>query len=188
MANFLAIWQLLPLKQIRNKCVVESDYLAELKHRDEIFVSFVCLGNICRSPMAAAIFSNRVKGFTSPRASVESGGTSSWHIGEDAHPQSRKAWEAAGYSYTHRASQFSTLDLERIDLVLAMDSENFANIRALARSEHDLKKIFLMRDFDNSIPPGASVPDPYSHEDQAYEHVRELLESAVAGLINAVWQ
>lgn len=167
---------------------MDLSYLTELRDRDEIFVSFVCLGNICRSPMAAAIFSNRVKDLTSPRAIVESGGTSSWHIGEDAHPQSRKAWEAVGYSYSHRASQFSTLDLERLDLVLAMDTENFANIRALARSESDLKKIFLMRDFDSSTSPGASVPDPYSHEDQAYEHVRDLLESATDGLIAQLWQ
>lgn len=167
---------------------MDLSYLTELRDRDEIFVSFVCLGNICRSPMAAAIFSNRVKDLTSPRAIVESGGTSSWHIGEDAHPQSRKAWEAVGYSYSHRASQFSKLDLERLDLVLAMDTENFANIRALATSETDLKKIFLMRDFDSSTSPGASVPDPYSHEDQAYEHVRDLLESATDGLIAQLWQ
>ncbi|MSV55343.1 MAG: low molecular weight phosphotyrosine protein phosphatase [Actinobacteria bacterium] len=165
----------------------QNPYLQELSARDEIFISFVCLGNICRSPMAAAIFSNRTKDLSGPRAIVESGGTSSWHIGQDAHPQSRKTWESAGYNYSHRASQFSALDLERLDLVLTMDSENFANVTALATSDADLQKIFLMRDFDNSIPSGASVPDPYSQEDAAYEHVRELLESAVDGLIATLW-
>jgi protein-tyrosine phosphatase len=137
--------------------------------------------------MAAAIFSNRTKDLTSPRAIVESGGTSSWHVGQDAHPQSKKAWEAAGYSYQHRASQFSPLDLERLDLVLTMDTENFANVSALARNDKDLEKIFLMRDFDSSAPSRASVPDPYSFEDEAYEHVRDLLESATDGLIKAIW-
>jgi protein-tyrosine-phosphatase len=68
-----------------------------------------------------------------------------------------------------------------------MDSENFANVTILSTSDADLQKIFLMRDFDSSIPSGASVPDPYSQDDAAYEHVRELLESAVDGLIATLW-
>ena len=164
------------------------EYLAELRNRNEISVSFVCLGNICRSPMAAAIFSNRTKDLSGPRAIVESGGTSSWHVGEGPHPQSKRTWERAGYDYKHKASQFTSQDLERIDLILTMDSENYSNVIGLSPHEEHSKKVFMMRDFDFSIEPGASVPDPYSQDDAAYEHVKELLESAIDGLIETIWQ
>jgi protein-tyrosine phosphatase len=166
---------------------MDLDYLAELRNRDEISVSFVCLGNICRSPMAAAIFSNRTKDLSRPRAIVESGGTSSWHIGQGPHPQSKRTWERAGYEYSHRASQFTNQDLERIDLILTMDSENHTNVIALSSDDSFSRKVFMMRDFDSSIEPGASVPDPYSQDDEAYEHVKELLESAIDGLIATIW-
>jgi len=138
--------------------------------------------------MAAAIFSNRTKDLSGPRVLVESGGTSSWHIGQGPHPQSKRTWERAGYEYTHRASQFTEQDLERIDLILTMDSENHSNVIALSSDDSLARKVFMMRDFDFAITPGQSVPDPYSKEDAAYEHVKELLESAIDGLIKALWQ
>lgn len=69
-----------------------------------------------------------------------------------------------------------------------MDSENHANVIALSPHEELSKKVFMMRDFDFAISPGQSVPDPYSKEDVAYEHVKELLESAIDGLIQTLWQ
>ena len=167
---------------------MNHEYLAELRNRDEISVSFVCLGNICRSPMAAAIFSNRTKDLSSPIAIIESGGTSAWHIGQGPHPQSKRTWERAGYDYTHKASQFTSQDLERIDLILTMDSENYSNVIGLSPHEEHSKKVFMMRDFDFAIEPGQLVPDPYSQDDAAYEHVKELLESAIDGLIETIWQ
>ena len=138
--------------------------------------------------MAAAIFSNRTKDLNSPVAIVESGGTSSWHVGQGPHPQSKRTWERAGYDYLHKASQFTLQDLERMDLILTMDSENHANVLALGPHEEHFKKVFMMRDFDFAIAPGQSVPDPYSQDDAAYEHVKELLESAIDGLIESLWQ
>lgn len=138
--------------------------------------------------MAAAIFSNRTKDLNGPRAIVESGGTSSWHVGQGPHPQSKQTWERAGYEYSHRASQFTHLDLERIDLILTMDLENHANVIALSNDDLLARKVFMMRDFDFGIEPGQSVPDPYSQEDAAYEHVKDLLESAIDGLIKTLWQ
>lgn len=165
-----------------------NTYLEELRGRNEISVSFVCLGNICRSPMAAAIFSNRTKNRTGPRAIVESGGTSSWHSGQGPHLQSKSTWERAGYEYLHRASQFTEQDLERIDLILTMDSENYLNVLALSSDDSLARKVFMMRDFDFGIALGQSVPDPYSQDDAAFEHVKELLESAIDGLIETLWQ
>jgi protein-tyrosine-phosphatase len=69
-----------------------------------------------------------------------------------------------------------------------MDSENHANVISLSSNEELSRKVIMMRDFDTTIEPGASVPDPYSQEDAAYEHVKELLESAIDGLIETLWQ
>jgi protein-tyrosine-phosphatase len=69
-----------------------------------------------------------------------------------------------------------------------MDSENHANVIAMSSDESLARKVFMMRDFDSNIEPGASVPDPYSQDDAAYEHVKELLESAIDGLIETIWQ
>jgi len=138
--------------------------------------------------MAAAIFSSRTKDLKSPIAIVESGGTSAWHIGQGPHQQSKATWERAGYEYSHRASQFTKHDLERIDLILTMDSENHSNVLALSSDDLLARKVFMMRDFDFNIEPGQSVPDPYSQNDAAYEHVKALLESAIDGLIETLWQ
>lgn len=138
--------------------------------------------------MVAAIFSNRTKDLNGPRAIVESGGTSSWHVGQGPHPQSKQTWERAGYTYSHRASQFTYLDLKRIDLILTMDLENYLNVIALSSDDLLARKVFMMRDFDFGIEPGQSVPDPYSQEDAAYDHVKDLLETAIDGLIKTLWQ
>jgi protein-tyrosine-phosphatase len=69
-----------------------------------------------------------------------------------------------------------------------MDSENYSNVIGLSPHEEHSKKVFMMRDFDSAIEPGQSVPDPYSQDDAAYEHVKELLESAIDGLIETIWQ
>ena len=114
---------------------------------------------------------------------IESAGTSSWHVGQGPNPQSKKAWEAQGYRYNHVASQFTQERLKQADLVLAMDQENFRNIMSLSSEQDDSRKIFLMRDFEMGAEEGSEVPDPYSLPDDAFEHVREMLENAIDGLI-----
>ena len=85
---------------------MHGDYLHQLRNNDLIRVEMVCLGNICRSPMAAAVLQNKTIGLTSPRFLVTSSGTSGWHDGEDAHHLSRKTWETAGYEYEHTSAQY----------------------------------------------------------------------------------
>ena len=113
-------------------------------------------------------------------------GTSAWHVGEGPNPQSRKAWEAAGYKYEHIASQFNKARLKEADLILAMDQENLQNIFNLSDDPDDVRKIFLMRDFEPGAAEGSEVPDPYSLPDDAFEHVREMLENAIDGLLKSL--
>ena len=135
--------------------------------------------------MAAAVLANRASELSAPRIIVSSSGTSSWHVGEDAHPLSRKVWESAGYAHSHSARQFTADSFNELDLILAMDESNYSNILALARSEEDRTKVALLRLFD----PAASspeVPDPWGNEEPAYRATLEMVESAVSGLLKTL--
>ncbi len=152
----------------------------------------VCMGNICRSPMAAAVLSNRTADWTSPRITVDSSGTDSWHVGQGAHPTSQKVWEAAGYTYQHKAQQFKSTDFFATDLILVMDSNNFQKVMKFADSEESRSKVFYLRNFDESLksinPDSADfskleVPDPYNQSVEAYEETLFMIERAVDGLL-----
>jgi protein-tyrosine phosphatase len=98
--------------------------ISSIKNRDQISITMVCLGNICRSPMAAAVLANKKKAIQSPVITVDSAGTGPWHIGQGPHPSSKKIWEKAGYKHEHTAKQFSSNDFFVHDLILVMDSSN----------------------------------------------------------------
>ena len=97
----------------------------------EINVAMVCLGNICRSPMAAAVLVGKSKNLSSPQVKVSSSGTSSWNIGQGPHPTSKLVWERAGYRHSHIASQLKVNDYFVNDYILVMDSSNFENVLSL---------------------------------------------------------
>jgi protein-tyrosine phosphatase len=145
----------------------------------------VCLGNICRSPMAAAVLANRSDEIQSPRIIVTSSGTSSWHIGEGAHELSTKTWTLAGYTHAHSARQFVTERFDEVDLILAMDLSNHANILKLARNEQDRAKVAMLRSFDPAAD-SVEVPDPWGNEIPAYQEVLEMVEAAVSGLLTSL--
>jgi len=160
-------------------------------------VAMVCLGNICRSPMAAAVLSNKAKKITEVEINVSSSGTSGWHIGEGPHPTSKLVWEKAGYLHDHKATQFKVNDYFVNDYILAMDSSNYDNVLALAPSQEDANKVFYLRSFDTAlshIDPESreyfklEVPDPYNQSEDAYRTVLEMIESAVDGFIARVIQ
>ena len=152
----------------------------------------VCLGNICRSPMAAAVLANKKKAIESPVITVDSAGTGPWHIGQGPHPSSKKIWEKAGYKHEHTAKQFSSNDFFVHDLILVMDSSNYHNVVSLAETEEHRSKVFYLRSFDpalKGIDPSSAdyfkleVPDPYNQSDEAYEATLAMVERAVDGLL-----
>jgi protein-tyrosine phosphatase len=160
-------------------------------------VAMVCLGNICRSPMAAAVLANKAKNVTQVGINVSSSGTSGWHIGQGPHPTSQLVWEKAGYQHHHVASQFKANDYFVNDYILVMDSSNYENVLSLAPSEEDRTKVFYLRSFDpalHHVEPSSSeyfkleVPDPYNQHEDAYREVLAMIESAVDGFIDHLTQ
>lgn len=136
--------------------------------------------------MAAAVLANRADEIQSPRILVTSSGTSSWHVGEGAHQLSEKSWKSAGYSYSHSARQFTRDTFDQVDLILAMDLSNYANILELARHEEDQSKVAMFRSFTESSETNSSaveVPDPWGSEIEVYLDVLAMVEEAVSGLL-----
>ena len=136
--------------------------------------------------MAAAILYNRRHEITDPKIVVDSSGTGAWHVGEGPNPLSKQTWEKHGLKYEHTAKKFSKNDFYSSDLILVMDSSNYANVMALANE--DVKhKVFYLRQFDNSLRDAKieelEVPDPYSLPIGHFEAVYEMIDSAITGLL-----
>ena len=171
---------------------MNQSLISSLKGRDQLSISMVCLGNICRSPMAAAVLAGKTAAWNAPTIKVHSSGTGSWHIGQGPHPSSQKIWEAAGYKHSHIAQQFKVNDFFIHDLILVMDSSNYHNVVSLAESDEHRSKVFYLRNFDPDLkgidPTSADyfkleVPDPYNQSDEAYEATLAMVERAVDGLL-----
>lgn len=160
--------------------------LSHLKGREHLIITMVCLGNICRSPMAAAVLHNKVAKIERPQITVDSAGTSNWHVGQGPNPPSKRVWERAGYRYEHIASQFNYSRLVAADLVLVMDDNNHQEVTKLITSDEEEQKIFYLRQFDPTNPESLEVPDPYSHPESAFEEVLTMVERATDGLIEAL--
>ncbi|CAN2180412.1 Wzb Protein-tyrosine-phosphatase [Candidatus Nanopelagicaceae bacterium] len=135
--------------------------------------------------MAAAVLANRAGEVQTPQIIVTSSGTSSWHIGEDAHELSKKTWTLAGYTHSHSARQFVSERFDEVDLILAMDLSNHANILKLARNEEDRAKVAMFRSFDPEAD-SVEVPDPWGNEIEAYQEVLSMVEAAVSGLLKTL--
>ena len=149
-------------------------------------ICFVCLGNICRSPTAEGVFKHIVQArYPSAGITVESAGTAGYHVGARADSRSRDVARTRGYDLDSRAAQFRTEDFQRFDLVLAMDTENLENLRAICPDEFN-GELRLFRDFDPEAAPGSSVPDPYYGGPQGFEYVLNLLEDGCEGLLENI--
>lgn len=149
-------------------------------------VTFVCTGNICRSPMAEHVLRKYVadEGLD---AVVDSSGTGGWHVGDPADHRTVRALQRHGFSSEHAARKFQRGWFEDYDLVIALDEGHLRELRALARDERDHGKVRLLRSFDPAaVAPDLDVPDPYYDDDEAFEHVMELIERAVPGILEEV--
>jgi protein-tyrosine phosphatase len=148
---------------------------------ERVSVLFVCLGNICRSPTAEAVFARDVAAAgLAHRFTIDSAGTGDWHAGELAHPPTRALASARGVEITHRARQITRADLGRFDHVIVMDRSNHANVLALAEGDDERAKVVLFRSFETSRDDD-EVPDPYYSGE--YARVFEICERASSGLL-----
>lgn len=155
-----------------------------MKARVRIGISFVCMGNICRSPTAEAIMRHLVReAGLEDTITIDSAGTGSWHVGEDRDRRSRAVAKRRGMPIEGPARQFQPEDFARFDLVLALDQDNARDLRALAPNDEARRKVHLLREFDPSAPEGASVPDPYYGGPEGFDEVFDICLSACQGLL-----
>ncbi|MFC9895398.1 low molecular weight protein-tyrosine-phosphatase [Nocardia sp. NPDC127579] len=148
----------------------------------ELHISFVCTGNICRSPMAEKMFAHHLRqAGLDDRVRVSSAGTGSWHVGDEADPRTTATLRRHGYPVGHAAAVLGPDHLSA-DLLVALDS---THERALAQLGVPSERRALLRGFDPDAD-GPDVPDPYYGDIADFELVRDQIEAAVAGLLDWV--
>ena len=148
-----------------------------------IRVLFVCLGNICRSPMAEGSMRHQgeQKGL-SRQIEVDSAGTSRYHIGEQPHPGTLKVLREHGIELRHAARQFTAADARKFDVLVAMDGDNIADMRGALKDSGN--QIHYLLDFIPGGERSRGVPDPWYTGD--FNEVYDLLDRACAGLLEHV--
>ena len=147
----------------------------------KIRVLFVCLGNICRSPMAEAVFAHKVRAAGLQEViEADSAGTGDWHRGEPPHHGTRKMLKARGIDYSHQARQLAKSDLDAFDYVLTMDEENYKNVLAL---EIGTARVHRFLDYAPRLDV-REIPDPWY--DGRFDHVFGLVSEAADGLLAAI--
>lgn len=143
----------------------------------------VCLGNICRSPMADGLLRKKVSDHNLA-IEVDSAGTGDWHVGQAPDDRMRATAKSNGLSIDElRGRQFVQEDFDLFDRIYVMDQSNYENVIKLARNDEDITKVDL---FLNLSHPGEDmeVPDPYFGGDEGFQHVFDLIDDATDRLIN----
>jgi low molecular weight protein-tyrosine phosphatase len=148
------------------------------RHPGQYAVALVCLGNICRSPMAHVVLESRLRAAgLDDRVTVHSSGTGDWHVGRPMDSRAAATLSRAGFDPTrHRARQYDASRADQHDLVLAMDHDNLADLGG--RSE----RVALFRDFD-PVDTGEDVPDPYYGGPDGFSDVLTMVERTSDALV-----
>ncbi len=143
----------------------------------------VCLGNICRSPMAEGLLREKVKNLD---VTVDSAGTSAYHIDEAPDPRIIQTGRKYGINISDlRGRQFTADDFDNFDKIYIMDESNYNNVVALARNEEDKAKVeFIL----NEVTPNSnsSVPDPYFGGDRGFDDMYTMLDKATDSIVEKI--
>lgn len=144
-------------------------------------VCLVCMGNICRSPMAETVLRHALdRHGLADRVTVDSAGTGGWHAGDPMDSRALRVLSRHGYDGSaHRARLFTSDWFDRYDLVLAMDLDNRLYLSRMAPEGIEVR---LFRSFDPAAPPDAELPDPYYGGTEGFEEVLSLVEAASEGV------
>ncbi|MCU0689084.1 MAG: low molecular weight phosphotyrosine protein phosphatase [Phycisphaerales bacterium] len=142
-------------------------------------VLFVCLGNICRSPMGKVLLARHAEARgVADRLRIDSCGTGDWHVGGPADPRTIATAQARGVIVNHRARQLAAPDADRFDLLIAMDANNR---RTMIARGMPAAKIALLREY---LDGPLDVPDPYHGDEPDFFHVHDLIDRATAALLD----
>ncbi len=143
----------------------------------------VCLGNICRSPLAEGLLREKVKNLD---VTVDSAGTSAYHVDEAPDPRSIQTGRKYGINISDlRGRQFTVADFDNFDKIYIMDESNYNNVVALARNEQDKAKVeFIL----NEVTPNSnsSVPDPYFGGDKGFDDMYTMLDKATDSIVEKI--
>jgi len=147
---------------------------------------FVCLGNICRSPLAEGVFLHLVKeaGLES-RYLADSAGTGHWHVGHDPDPRSVEVAHRHGIQLVGKARQVREEDFERFDLILAMDRDNLRNLRRIKARSSGSSELILLREFDPEAVGDLDVPDPYYGDGDGFQTVFDMVRRSCRSLLDS---
>ena len=155
---------------------------------EPIRILFVCLGNICRSPLAEGIFRHLVREQgLEERFEIDSAGTSGWHAGDPPDPRSAQTARRRGIELSGQGRKVVAEDLRRFDYVIAMDAENRQELRALQAQAGGRARVARLREWDPR-PEHGDVPDPYYGGPRGFDDVHDIVERACAGLLELVVQ
>ncbi len=155
---------------------------------DKISVLFVCLGNICRSPAAEAIFLKKIKDLEmQDKFFVDSAGTGSWHVGKKADERMRLAAKKRNINIESIARQIESNDFDRFNYILTMDNSNYINVLKLKNSElsSDISKVVKLQEYALNFGE-KEVPDPYFGGDEGFNYVLDILEDSVSGFLKSI--
>jgi protein-tyrosine phosphatase len=148
-------------------------------------VLFVCLGNICRSPTAEGTMRALVlDAGLQKEIEIDSAGTGGWHVGSPPDGRASAAAARRGFALDGAARRVRAADFDDFDLLLAMDSSNREDLRALAGEDERRAKVRLLREFDPAAAGGdLDVPDPYYGPGDGFERVLDMVDAACRGLL-----
>ena len=142
----------------------------------------MCLGNICRSPLAEAIYAHKIKeNNLSGSIACSSAGTADYHVGSLPDTRSMNIARVHSIPIQHRGQQFRKSEGESFDYLIAMDKSNYANM--IEELGNEPSNLFLMRDFDGE-DKGADVPDPYHGSNEGFEKVYQILDRSLNEFIS----
>ena len=155
---------------------------------DKISVLFVCLGNICRSPAAEAIFLKIIEDRgIKEKFIVDSAGTGSWHVGKGADRRMKLAAKNRNINIKSKARQIKREDFQRFNYILTMDNSNYIDVLKIKNSESssDDSKVIKLQEFASDFA-NKEVPDPYFGGDDGFNNVLDILEDSVSGFLKSL--
>jgi protein-tyrosine phosphatase len=155
--------------------------------QQEISVLFVCLGNICRSPLAEGVFRRILdEQGLSDQFRVDSAGTGSWHVGESPDHRAIRSAATHGVTLSGHARQVQPEDLHSFDYIVAMDQSNLSHLERYRDGVGGEAALYLLREFDPDGGPEAEVPDPYYGGPHGFEEVYGMVDRSCRELLDHI--